>query len=1186
MDVEPATMDVLQEPKLRLQPAPVTLDDRYARFDGRVFLTGIQALVRLPLLQRRRDRAAGLNTAGFISGYRGSPLGGYDLALWSAKKHLDAHDIVFQPGINEDLAATAVWGSQQVGLLPGARHDGVFGLWYGKGPGVDRSADVLKHASYAGTPALGGAIALCGDDHGARSSTLAHQSDLALIHFGMPVLNPSTVEELVSFGLSAWAISRYSGCWMGMKALTDTVEGGASIPADMDTLPFVLPTDFEMPPGGLNLRARQGSALDIEARHFEQRHPAAQAWVRANNLDRVAWGSARRNRLGLVSTGKAYLDVIEALRGLGLDEARCTSLGIAVYKVGMVWPLEPQRLRAFAGTCDEIFVIEEKHPIIEDQISTILYNQPADLRPRLTGKLDEQTRPLLREVGELDPDLLLHVIAGRLRGRIEDDALRARFDSIKPLQTGIPTISFGTQDLLRPPSFCAGCPHNTSTVIPEGSVASAGIGCHIMAANMPERNTMGATHMGGEGAQWIGQAPFTTTPHIFQNLGDGTYFHSGLLAVRAAIAAKSRITYKILLNGAIAMTGGQTVEGEQFAGQITGPHVAAQLTAEGCERVALVSDDVSRHNRADYPPAVTFHPREDLDAVQRELREFDGVSAIIYEQACATESRRMRKRGTLADPNERLFIHPEVCEGCGDCGVQSNCIAIEPLETALGRKRRINQTVCNKDFSCAKGLCPSFITVVGGKVRARPEGEDGADPLAPPSLQGEQALIAGLPEPELPRIGEVYNMLLAGIGGQGVVTVAALLGMAAHLQGLLLTVLDNSGLAQRNGSVTSHLRLGDGAERHSPRIPNGDVDLVIGADPMVVAIPETLAKLGHGRSAVLLNRFVSPNASFARNADLDLSFDPLLARVMPRADQERVMSIDATRIAQVMLGNAVGANLFLVGYAWQRGLIPLRAEHIMRAIELNRTEIAMNKRAFGLGRIAAARPDLAAAWLRGHEEVRIPDTLGDLLADRMPRLRAWGGDAHANRYRALVARVEAAEAKLPGADGRLSRAVAQVAAKLMSYKDEYEVGRLMSDPATLQRLRENFEGDFEVVYNLAPPLFSKRDARTGRPAKRRFGASMGRGFAVLARLRGLRGTPLDVFGYGAHRRMERRLIADYVALVDRVLGRLEAGNVAAAEAVLRAHDQVRGFDVVKEASLARVEAALPGLLAAFEKGGS
>ena len=1155
-------------------PRPVSLDDKYARFDGRVYLTGIQALVRLPILQARRDRAAKLNTAGFISGYRGSPLGGYDLALWGARKHLDAHQIHFQPGTNEDLAATAVWGSQQVGLLPSPKFDGVFGLWYGKGPGVDRSGDVLKHASYQGTAQYGGAIALCGDDHGARSSTLAHQSDIALIHFGMPVFNPATVEELVLYGLAAWSASRYSGAWIGMKALTDTVEGGASIPADMDRVAFVLPDDFEMPPLGLNLRPGQGSALEVEARHYEQRHVALQAWVRANKLDRLAWGGARRHRLGIVSTGKAYLDVVEALRGLGLDEHRTALLGIGVYKVGLVWPMEPERLRAFAETCDEILVVEEKRPIIEDQISTILYNMPSHRRPMLTGKLDENGAPLIRAVGELDPDLMMHILAGRLRGRIGDDALAARIATIKPLETGIPTISFGTRELLRPPSFCAGCPHNTSTRIPDGSIAAAGIGCHIMAASLPERNTLPASHMGGEGATWIGQAPFTNTPHMFQNLGDGTYFHSGLLAVRAAIAADVNITYKILLNGAIAMTGGQQIEGEDFPGELTGPHVAHQLAAEGVKRIALVSDDPTRHDHTHYPPLVTYHHRDQLDTVQRELRGFAGVSAMIYDQACATERRRLRKRGKLPDTKERLFIHPDVCEGCGDCGVQSNCIAVEPEQTVLGRKRRINQSVCNTDFSCAKGLCPSFVTIVGGKVRAKAE-DDSA----------EAALIANLAPPSLPRIGEVYNMLLAGIGGNGVVTVSALLGMAGHLEGMQFTVLDNSGLAQRNGSVTSHLRLGDGAHRHSPRIPNGDVDLVIGADPMVVAIPETLAKLGHGRSAVILNRFVAPNALFAGDPDLDLSFDPMLQKVRPRADAERIMQLDATKIASVMLGNSIGANLLLVGFAWQKGLIPLRVESIMRAIEMNGTEVAMNRRAFGLGRIAAARPELVTEWLRGHEAASIPDTLGDLLADRMPRLMAWAGPTRGpqwtRRYRALVARVEAVEAKLPDTDGRLSRAVAHVAAKLMTYKDEYEVGRLFTDPGFAARLRENFDGEIELKFNLAPPLFARRDKATGRPVKRRFGPWMARGFDMLARLRVLRGTPLDVFGFHPHRRMERAVIREYEALVDQVLANVNANNIAAAEAVLRAHDKVRGYDVVKEGNLKAVRAAVPGLLAAM-----
>ena len=1146
--------------------APVTLDDKYACFDGRVYLTGIQALVRLPILQSRRDRAAGLKTAAFISGYRGSPLGGYDLALWGARKHLDKYNIHFEPGINEDLAATAVWGSQQVGMLPNPKYDGVFGLWYGKGPGVDRSGDVLKHASYQGTSAHGGAIALCGDDHGARSSTLAHQSDIALIHFGMPVFNPATVEELLTFGLSAWAASRYSGCWIGMKALTDTVEGGASVPADMEAMPFATPDDYERPEG-LNIHARQGSALEVEARHYEQRHVALQAWVRANRLDRLAWGGARRHRLGIVTTGKAYLDVVEALRGLGLDEHRTSALGIGVYKVGLVWPMEPRRLLDFAATCDEILVVEEKRPIIEDQISTILYNMPSHVRPVLTGKLDEHGAPLLRAVGELDPDLMLHVLAGRLRGRIEDEALRARMAAIKPLQTGIPTISFGSSDLLRPPSFCAGCPHNTSTRIPEGSIATAGIGCHIMAASLPERNTMPATQMGGEGATWIGQAPFTATKHMFQNLGDGTYFHSGLLAVRAAVAADVNITYKVLLNGAIAMTGGQQIEGEEFPGELTGPHVANQLAAEGVKRIALVSDDPSRHDRTQYPAFISYHHRDTLDDVQRELRETAGVTAIIYDQACATERRRLRKRGKLPDTKERLFIHPEVCEGCGDCSVQSNCIALEPEETVLGRKRRINQSVCNTDFTCVKGLCPSFVSIIGGKVRAR--AEDGGD---------EAAILAQLPTPALPRIGEVYNILLAGIGGNGVVTVSALLGMAAHLEGRALTVLDNSGLAQRNGSVTSHLRIGDGAERHSPRIPNGDVDLVIGADPMVVAIPETLAKLGHGRSAVLLNRFVAPNALFAKDPDLDLSFGPMLEKVRPRADAERIMQIDGTRIASVMLGNAIGTNLLLVGYAWQSGLIPLQLESIMQAIALNGTEVAMNRRAFGLGRIAAARPQMVDEWLRGHELAAIPDTLGDLLADRMPRLVAWGGEAWARRYRALVARVEKAETGLAGSDGALSRAVATVAAKLMTYKDEYEVARLYTDPGFAARLREGFEGEYRVEFNLAPPLLAKTD-KTGRPIKQRFGPWMGRAFAVMAKMRALRGTPLDVFGYHPHRRTERQVIREYFALVDEVIPMLTPGTVAQAEAVLRAHDKVRGYGVVKEANLARVRGDLPALVA-------
>lgn len=1154
----------------------LSLDDKYTHFgEGRVYLNGIQALVRLPMLQRRRDRAAGHNTAGFISGYRGSPLGGYDMALVAAEKFLAAHDVRFAPAINEDLAATAVWGTQQATLLPGPRVDGVFAMWYGKGPGVDRSVDALKHANFAGTAPLGGALALCGDDHGARSSTIAHQSDTALIHCGIPTLQPATVAELLSYGLLGFALSRFAGTWVGLKTLGDTVESGAAVDANTDLLPILLPTDVPMPEGGLNIRARAGSAVAAETRLFEYRHEAVRRFVRANQLDRLMWGApAGRLRLGIVGAGKAALDVIEGLRGLGLTEARCAELGIALFKVGMTWPLEPSAVGEFAARCDEIFVVEEKQPILEDQLARALFNLPADRRPALFGKRDEHGAPLLPAMGEFDPDLMLHVLARRL-GRIADGELAARIAQLPNTIEAVPTISFGAADLLRPPSFCAGCPHNRSTKVPEGSMAGGGIGCHTMAVFDPERRTQFLTHMGGEGANWIGQEKFTTTPHMFQNMGDGTYFHSGYLAIRAAVAAGSHITYKILLNGAIAMTGGQIVEGQVFDGELTAPKIARQLAAEGVKTIAVVSDHPEHHSAANYPPGVSIDGREALDAVQRRLRETPGVSALIYQQPCATERKRQRKHGKLADPAEYLFIDPSVCEGCGDCGAQSSCIAIEPLQTPLGRRRQINQSVCNKDYSCADGLCPSFISISGGKPRARASAFGEKIPQA----------AASLAEPVLPRYGQIYNILIAGIGGNGVLTVSALLGMAAHMDGITLTVLDNTGLAQRNGSVTSHVRMGDAPDRHSPRIPNGDVDLVIGADAMVVAIPETLAKLGRGRSAVVLNRFVAPNALFAREPDLDLAFDPLLQKIMPRADHERVATVDATGIATRLLGTALGTNLFLVGYAWQLGLLPLSRASILRAIELNGTAVAMNSHAFALGRIAAARPDLIAQWQEADTASPPPQTLDELLAANRAHLQAWGGAEAVQRHDRLVAAVRAAEiAADPAAEG-LTRTASATALRLIAYKDEYEVARLLRDPAFMARINSAFEGDISISYNLAPPLFAARDKTTGRPRKTRLGSWMNPVFAMLARARPLRGTVLDVFGYSAHRRRERALFGTFEAQVTALLPQLSAANLAEAEAIMAAWGQVRGYDVVKDASLSALNARLPELLARFASAG-
>lgn len=1148
-----------------------TLEDKYTKSSGQVYLTGSQALVRLPMLQRARDQADGINSAGFISGYRGSPLGIYDLALWQAEKHLKQHNIRFQPGVNEDLAATAVWGSQQVGLIGDALYDGVFAMWYGKGPGVDRSGDPLKHGNYAGAAAKGGVLALCGDDHAARSSTIAHQSEHALMHFGMPVLHPANIQEYLDFGLFGFALSRYSGCWVGFKCVTDTVESSATVSVDPDRIKIVHPTDFIRPPAGLNIRLGV-FPLQAERQMFEQRHLAAQAFVRANRLDGVRFGGSKRNRLGIVTTGKSYLDVIEGLQCLGIDQARAGALGIAVYKVAMVWPLEPVALSHFAKTCDELLVIEEKRDVIESQIAHLLFNLAASDRPRLIGKQDETGKPLVSSVGELDPDQIMQLVAGRYLKNNNDANLGAMAARLAAPASGPVGFSAGKGALMRVPSFCAGCPHNTSTRVPDGSIALGGIGCHGLATWMPDRKTTALYHMGGEGAPWIGQAPFVDTPHIFQNLGDGTYFHSGLLAIRACVAAGVNITYKILLNGAVGMTGGQPIEGERFEGEVTAPHVASQLFAEGVGRIVVVSDDPEKYgDRRGFPAACTFHHRDELDAVQQELKSWKGVSGLIYDQACATERRRLRKRGKVADPDERLFIHKEVCEGCGDCGVQSNCVAIEPEETDFGRKRRINQSVCNKDYSCIKGFCPSFVTVKGGRLRTRGN-ED---------VTSETALTSALQAPQRPDIDGVFSILVAGIGGNGVVTVAAILGMAAHLEQKHCSVLDISGLAQRNGAVMSHLRFSSvGAFDHAARIPQGSADLVLGCDLVVAGGPEGLMKMAPGRTAVVYNEFIAPTSAFALNPDLDFSNDSLTLGIAERADAGKMFGVDATRVAATMLGNAIGANLFLVGYAWQKGLIPLEAGSIETAIELNATLSSLNTRAFALGRLAASDPAWTQKWLSGTERQTKLESEGleSLVAKRASLLRDYQNAAYAQRYDAFVAKVTAAERRIPGQDEALSLAVARVLAKLMAYKDEYEVARLFIGDAFRKHVADTFEGDFKLQFNLAPPLLARLDKRTGRPRKMRFGSWMIGGFRVLARLRNLRGTYLDIFGYSAHRRLERRLIEEYEQLIAGLLDRLEPGNYRAIIEIAESFDRIRGYGVVKEQSVQVVRRELTTML--------
>lgn len=1133
------------------------LEDRYTRTEGRVFLSGSQALVRLPMMQRQRDAAAGLNTAGFISGYTGSPLGGYDIALNQVPDLLSENHIHFEPGINEDLGATAVWGSQQVGLFGNARYDGVFGIWYGKGPGVDRSGDALKHGSYSGASPHGGVLVLAGDDHGAKSSTIAHQSDHAFIHFGMPFLNPSSVQDYLDFGLHGFAMSRHSGCWIGMKCVTDTIESSASVDIDPHRIEITVPDDENS--NGKRSARWMVPALVAEQRQYQERMPAVLAYVRANNLNRAIRSSSRKN-LAIVTTGKSFLDVMQALDDLGLDAARCEALGVSLYKVAMPWPLEPEGISAFIEGNREILVVEEKRPIIEDQIARLLVNMTD--HPVLLGKQNAAGAPLLSAEGELAPAEIARTIADRLRMLVgEGDALGCMTALGDDGDNGVS----GTAPLARMPSFCAGCPHNQSTKLPEGSVAFGGIGCHGMATFLPERNTPTLFQMGGEGAPWIGIAPFTETPHIFQNLGDGTYYHSGLLAIRAAVAAGVNITYKILVNDAIAMTGGQPIAGKMRVDQLT-----KQVQAEGIGAIAVVTDHPENYGReADFAPGTTVHHRRELDAVQRRMRDIPGATAIIYDQNCATELRRRRKRGKAEDPDRRPFINPRICEGCGDCSVQSNCIAIEPVETEFGRKRRINQSACNKDFSCLAGYCPSFVTVHGGRPRKRAGGGG----------HSYRDILADLPAPEPASVARPFSLLVTGIGGSGVVTLGAILGMAAHLEGKGCSVLDVTGLAQRNGPVTSHVRVAASPEAlQATRI--SAADLVIGSDIVVTASADVLGRMRAGSTRAIVNSRVAPTSDFASNPDLDLSAGKMKSLISQRGDT--IEFIEASRLAYALMGNEVGANLMLVGYAAQRGWLPISLAALDRAVELNGTAVDMNRAAIAWGRIAAHDP----ARLTGLLAPEIADEADDLdaIVDRnAAELERYQDRAYADRYRALVDLARGAERGLGDGGDSFARAVAQYHFKLLAYKDEYEVARLLSGADFRRALEEEFEGDFRVEYHMAPPILQRRDPQTGRYSKRSFGGWIRPALALLAKFRRLRGTPFDIFGYAAHRRLERGLIAEYESDIAMLAERLDPENRDVAVRIAEWPEQVRGYDTVKDEHIARMREAKRELISELEE---
>jgi indolepyruvate ferredoxin oxidoreductase len=1145
--------------------ATVSLDDKYTVEKGRVFLSGTQALVRLLLALRQRDRAAGMNTGVFVSGYRGSPLGGFDYALWRARAFLEAENIHFVPGVNEDLAATAVWGSQQVNLKPGSQVEGVAGVWYGKGPGADRSLDVFKHANAAGVDPKGGVLAILGDDHGCESSTLAHQSEEVMIAARIPVLFPSSLAEYIDFGLKGIALSRYSGCWVGFKAVSETVDGSATIDVDPLGLDIRIPQDFVPPAGGLGIRWPD-PALEVEKRLHGPKMQAIAAFARVNPFDKAIWHPSRA-KVGIVATGKAYVDLRQALDLLGIDESRAAALGLALYKVGLIWPLEIKGAVDFSTGLDELIFVEEKLGIVEDQFRQALYELPH--RPQIVGKRDQAGDVLFPSAGVLDPIQIALKIGERLLRRGADSGVSEAVAALK-LRRDVPVAP---TTLVRKPYFCSGCPHNTSTQVPEGSRALGGIGCHGLVLQMPERRTEFRTHMGGEGTTWIGQSPFNGRQHIFQNLGDGTYYHSGLLAIRAAAAAGINITYKILFNDAVAMTGGQPHDGP-----LTVPAITRQVAAEGARKIHVITDQVDKYpTDAGFAPGVVIYHRDRLDQSQRELRETPGLTVLVYDQTCAAEKRRRRKRGTYPDPPKRVFINERVCEGCGDCSSKSNCVAVKPVETDFGRKRQIDQSDCNKDFSCIEGFCPSFVTVLNGVVRR---------PSKAHPVPGVPRIDEAGPAPILPDLDRPWQILITGIGGTGVITLGSLIGMAAHVEGLSATVLDYTGLAQKNGAVMSHIRIARSSdELHAVRIADGQSDALIACDMIVAVGPSALSRLSPSTRAVI-NDTIQPTSDFIRDGDIDFD-NPATRDILATLMGGNANFINATELALASTGDSVATNAFMLGYAWQKGLIPLKQSSIERAIELNAVSVDSNKQTFRLGRLVAqggpvVRSSAPSPILGG---TAVPTGVEAIVAQRKSDLKSYQSATYASLYERVVDRAVQAEARLEQTRG-FAESVARNLYKLMAYKDEYEVARLYSDGEFLRRISRQFESGYKLQFHLAPPLISRRDPTTGELIKSTYGSWMLPFFKTLAKAKFLRGTWADPFGHTAERKTERKLIQDYIKLVDEIGEQLTDANCEQAIEIMNWPQAVRGYGHVKERNRVQASDRLKRLLREFASGGA
>ncbi len=1142
-----------------------TLDDKYTATEGRVLISSVQSLVRLPIVQKQRDTAAGLNTAGYITGYRGSPIGVYDAALWGAKDHLAASGIEFIPGVNEELAAATLRGTQQLHWYPKPRYDGIFSIYYAKMLGIDRAHEALKMGNLEGAAEHGGVLVLAADDHGGKSSATAQGSDQSLIGAMIPVLYPANTQEFIRFGLLGIAMSRFSGLYVGFKCTSDTLEATASVSVDDEAFDIILP---EAEKGnGLNILQNEKMPIPQEQKVMRLRLPAAKAFARANAIDQVVFDS-RWRRLGIVTAGKSYLDVLQALADLGIDEARATKLGIRIYKLGMIWPIEPEGLCEFVEGHEEILVVEEKRPVIEEQITLLLYNETdPKRRPRVVGKTEPDGTPLIPSDGETTPALLLDVIARRMVALgVSDEALSDAIATRTALLSQSATVP--NSPLMRTAYFCSGCPHNTSTQHPDGTVNFAGVGCHALAHFMPQRKTEWAAQMGAEGSLWIGLHRFTDIPHVFQNLGDGTYFHSGSLAIRAAIASGASITYKLLYNDAIAMTGGQPIDGT-----LTIDMMARQIAAEGVRKIVVVTDEPDKYpDSADWPKGLTIHHRRDLIAVQEELASIGGVTAMIYDQTCAAEKRRRRKRGLMVDPDKRVFINSAVCEGCGDCSTKSNCLSVEPVDTAMGRKRRINQSSCNKDFSCAEGFCPSFVTLKGAtprKVRVDTKDDRAAK------------IFAGLKAPAPMPLHRNYGVMITGIGGTGVLTVGAILAMAAHLEEKGCSVMDMTGMAQKGGAVLSHLQIAPSPKDiYASRIGPLGSSLVIGCDLVVTAGMEALRSMRHGQTQVVVNSTVTPTAQFQNNAQINLTPDTLIENIAAVAGADHVASAPATALATRLMGDSIATNLFMVGYAAQKGLFPLAIQSIEEAIRLNGVALKMNLQAFNWGRVAAADPAAIDTYLDHSGEaidLAVPETLDALIAQRAAFLTAYQDKAYADRFMGSIAALRLREAAVAPGSEILTASAVQTLAQVMAYKDEYEVARLQTSPAFKAELDAAFEGNYTVRYNLAPPLFAKRDKRTGHLLKQEFGPWMRHGFALLAPMKRMRGTFLDPFGRTAERRMERSLIVEVEDVIARLAATADSDRIPQAVALLAAYRDIRGYGHIKHNNLEQVRSRLSSL---------